>query len=189
MQKQNNYPNPKVKIPNPNIPQLCFVKNTITRKNIIIGDYTYYDGKLGLSSFQKQVTHHYKFIDDKLIIGKFCQIAHGVKFMMNGANHKINSFSTYPFYIFGKEWANFAINKKQLTNKGNIVIGNNVWIGDNAIILPGVKIGDGAIIGAYSVVGKNIPPYCIAVGNPIQVIKKRFPKKIINHLLRIKWWD
>lgn len=165
--------------------KLIYIKPTIkNKKKIIVGDYSYYDG----DNFEKQVTHCYPWYKEKLIIGKFCAIAHDVEFMMNGANHCMNGASTYPFYIF-QGWNHKPWPEQKLTIKGDTVIGNDVWIGQHAVILPGVKIGDGCIIGAYSVVGSDIPPYSIAVGNPVRVIKKRFSDKVIKHLLKIKWWN
>lgn len=184
-----NIPDKNKKIPNPDLPELCYIKNCITRKNISAGDYTYYDDKLMPTNFEKHVTHHYPFIGDHLKIGKFCQIAEGVEFMMNGANHILNGFTTYPFYIFGKDWAKHPMSEKVPNLKGDTVVGNDVWIGHNVTILPGVKIGNGVIIGACSVVTKNLPDYCVACGNPARVVKYRFDKKVIHQLLKIKWWD
>lgn len=165
--------------------KVTYIKPTIKNKEkIIVGDYSYYAD----DNFEKQVTHCYPWYKEKLVIGKFCAIAQGVEFMMNGANHCMNGASCYPFYIF-KGWKYKPWPKQKLTIKGDTVIGNDVWIGQNAVILPGVKIGDGAIIGAYSVVGSDIPAYTVAVGNPARVVKKRFSDKVIKHLLKIKWWD
>ena len=182
-------PNPNVAFPNEKIPSLCFIKNVITRPNIIVGDYTYYDDNEGAENFEKHVTHHYDFNGDKLIIGKFCAIAKGVEFIMNGANHRMCSVTTYPFNIFGNGWEKATPELKDLPLKGDTIIGNDVWIGQNVTIMPGIKIGNGAIIGANSVVASNIPDYAIAVGNPCKVIKQRFDNKTIEFLLRLKWWD
>ena len=135
------------------------------------------------------MTHHYDFIGDKLIIGKFCQIGAGVEFIMNGANHFMNGLTTYPFNIFSRDLQKFTPSLDKMPIKGDTIIGNDVWIGQNVTILPGVYIGDGAVIGANSVVGSDIPPYTIAVGNPCRVIKKRFDDKTIEKLLNLKWWD
>lgn len=144
------------------------IKPTIKNKNIIVGEFTYFSDV----DFEKHVTHLYEFNNDKLIIGKFCQIAAGVEFVMNGANHQMNAVSTYPFYIF-EGWNQKLPAISDMPLKGDTVIGNDVWIGQNVTILPGVRIGDGAIIGLNSVVGSDIPPYSIAVGNPAKVIKKK----------------
>lgn len=182
-------PDPNKKFPNENIPSLCYIKNVITRPNIIVGDYTYYDDDEGAENFEKHVTHHYEFNNDKLIIGKFCAIAKGVEFVMNGANHRMCSVTTYPFNIMGHGWEKATPSMKDLPLKGNTVVGNDVWIGQNVTIMPGVHIGDGAIIGANSVVAKDVLPYHIVAGNPIQVIRKRFDDSTIEFLLNLKWWD
>ncbi|MBD5583805.1 MAG: Vat family streptogramin A O-acetyltransferase [Clostridia bacterium] len=182
-------PDPNAIIPNKNIPSLCYIKNVITNPNIIVGDYTYYDDVDGAEEFEKHVTHHYDFVGDKLIIGKFCAIAKGVEFVMNGANHRMESVTTYPFNIFGNGWEKTAPSLKNLPLKGDTVIGNDVWIGQNVTVLPGVHIGDGAIIGANAVVSKDVPPYCVAVGNPIKIVRKRFDDDTVDYLLKLKWWD
>lgn len=181
-------PDPNKKFPNENIPSLCFIKNVITRPNIIVGDYTYYDDD-GAEDFEKHVTHHYEFIGDKLIIGKFCAIGKGVEFIMNGANHRMNSASTYPFNIMGGGWERVTPSLKDLPIKGDTVVGNDVWIGQNVTVLPGVHIGDGAIIGANSVVSKDVQPYTVVGGNPIKLIRRRFDDGTTEFLLGLKWWD
>lgn len=182
-------PNPNNIYPNEQIKQLCFIKNVIQNPNIIVGDYTYYDNADGAAEFEKCVTHHYDFIGDKLIIGKFCAIARGVEFVMNGANHRMNSVTTYPFNIMGGGWEKCAPTIADLPYKGDTVIGNDVWIGQNATIMPGVHVGDGAIIAANSTVAKNVPPYHIVGGNPATTIRKRFDDTFIDYLLDLKWWD
>lgn len=182
-------PDPKAIFPNKNIPSLCFIKNVITRKNILVGEYTYYDDVDGADKFEEHVTHHYEFLGDKLIIGKFCAIAKGVEFIMNGANHRMCSVTTYPFNIMGNGWEKSAPSFDELPYKGDTVIGNDVWVGQNVTFLPGVKVGDGAIIAANSVVSKDVPPYHIVGGNPIKIIRKRFDDELIEYLLKLKWWD
>ena len=182
-------PNPNVIFPNPKIPSLCFIKNVVKNPNIIVGEYTYYDDINGAENFESHVTHHYDFIGDKLIIRKFCAIAKGIEFIMNGANHRINSITTYPFNIMGNGWEKSAPSLSELKLKGDTIVGNDVWIGQNVTVLPAVHIGDGAIIGANSVVAKDIPPYSVAVGNPCEVKRKRFDEDLIEYLLQIKWWD
>lgn len=179
-----NKPNPNTIFPLPNINTLTFVKPTIKNPNIVVGDFTYFAD----TDFEKHVTHHYDFIGDKLIIGKFCQIGAGVEFVMNGANHQMNAVSTYPFYIFGS-WDQSALSKEDLPFKGDTVVGNDVWIGQNSTILPGVHIGDGAIIGLNSVVTRDVPPYTIVAGNPAKAVRKRFNDELIDLLLKLKWWD
>lgn len=179
-----NKPNPNTIFPLPNINTLTFVKPTIKNPNIVVGDFTYFAD----TDFEKHVTHHYDFIGDKLIIGKFCQIGAGVECVMNGANHQMNAVSTYPFYIFGS-WDQSAPSKEDLPFKGDTVVGNDVWIGQNSTILPGVHIGDGAIIGLNSVVTRDVPPYTIVAGNPAKAVRKRFDDELIDLLLKLKWWN
>ncbi|MDL2294296.1 CatB-related O-acetyltransferase, partial [Ruminococcaceae bacterium OttesenSCG-928-D13] len=131
----------------------------------------------------------YEFLGDKLIIGKFCAIAGGIQFVMNGANHRMNSVTTYPFNIMGNGWEKATPALDDLPLKGDTVVGNDVWIGQNVTVMPGVHIGDGAIIAASSVVAKDVPAYHIAGGNPCRVIKKRFNDDLIAYLLQLKWWD
>ena len=182
-------PDPDAIYPNEALKRICFIKNVITRPNIHIGDYTYYDDPSGAERFEEHVTHHYDFLGDRLIIGKFCAIARGIEFIMNGANHRMNAVTTYPFNILGHGWEKVTPDLKDLPFKGDTVVGNDVWIGQNVTVMPGVHIGDGAIIAANSVVTRHVPAYHIAGGNPAGVIKKRFEDDLIDHLLRIKWWD
>ncbi len=181
--------NPNEKHPMKGFSQICFIKNTVANPNIIIGDYTYYDDLEDSENFERNVLYHFPFIGDKLIIGKFCALATGVKFIMNGANHKISGFSTYPFQVFGNGWEKVTPQPGELPNKGDTVIGNDVWIGYEAVIMPGVEIGDGAIIASKSVVTKDVLPYTIVGGNPAKVIKKRFADEVIETLLEIAWWN
>ena len=180
----NKTPDPNAIHPIPGYDKEIYVKPTIKNPQIIVGDFTY----IADSDFERHVTHLYEWNDDRLIIGKFCQIAAGVEFVMNGANHQMNAVSTFPFYTL-EGWNATTPQKSDLPLKGDTVIGNDVWIGQNATILPGVRIGDGAIIGANSVVGKNVEPYTIVAGNPIRVIRKRFDDELIELLERFKWWD
>lgn len=177
-------PSPETIYPIANYKNEINVKPTIRNKNIIVGDFTYIADK----EFESHVTHLYEWNNDKLIIGKFCQIASGVEFIMNGANHQMNSVTTFPFFSLDK-WQAKTPNKKDMPLKGDTVIGNDVWIGQNAVIMPGVHIGDGAIIGCNSVVSKDVEPYTIVAGNPIRVIRKRFNDELIKLLENFKWWD
>ena len=177
-------PNPNTVHPIAGYDKEIYVKPTIKNPNIIVGDFTY----IADSEFESHVTHHYDFIGDKLIIGKFCQIAAGVEFVMNGANHQMNAVSTFPFYTL-EGWNMKPPAKSDMPFKGDTVIGNDVWIGQNATILPGVHIGDGAIIGANSVVASDIEPYSIVVGNPAKLIRYRFDGELTSLLLKFKWWD
>lgn len=176
--------NPNEIYPVQGIKSVTYVKPTIKKPNISVGDFTYFADE----NFESHVTHHYDFNGDKLIIGKFCQIAAGVNFIMNGANHQMNAISTFPFYIFNG-WNQNPPSLSDLPIKGDTVIGNDVWIGQNVTILPGVKIGNGAIIGANSTVASNIDSYTIVAGNPASVIRKRFDDEMIKILEKIKWWD
>ena len=181
-------PNKDIAFPLENYDRLCFLKNIITDPNIIVGDYTYYDDFEDVHNFEKNVKYHFDFTGDQLIIGKFCMIASDAKFIMNGANHLSNAISTYPFSIFGNGWEN-AMEGKAYPNKGNIEIGNDVWIGYNATIMAGVKIGDGAIIATNATVVSDVEPYSIVGGNPAREIKKRFSPEIIERLLKLQWWN
>lgn len=181
-------PDKNIKFPLQNYDKLCFLKNVVKNPDIIVGDYTYYDDFENVENFEKNVKYHFDFTGDKLIIGKFCMIASGVKFIMNGANHLTDSLSTYPFAIFRNGWEN-AMEGKSYPNKGDIVIGNDVWIGHNATIMAGVKVGDGAIIATNSTVVKDVEAYAIVGGNPASEIKKRFSKPTIEKLLELKWWE
>lgn len=182
--KNNIQPDPNKKFPMAGIDYVTYVKPTIKNPNIIVGDFTY----ISDSDFEKHVTHFYDFNGDRLIIGKFCQIASGVEFVMNGANHQMNAITTFPFYTL-EGWNMTSPSAKDLPLKGDTVIGNDVWIGQNSVILPGVKIGDGAIVGLNSVVGSDIPPYSIFAGNPARLVRKRFDDELTTLLLKFKWWD
>lgn len=182
-------PDPACAHPNPSLKRICFIKNTVSRPNIVIGDYTYYDDPEDSENFEAHVTHHYDFIGDKLIIGKFTAIAKGIEFVMNGANHRMASVTTYPFSLMLYGWEKSIPALDELPLKGDTVVGNDVWIGQNVTVLPGVHIGDGAIIGANSVVARDVPPYAVAAGNPCRIIRKRFDDELIKFLLELKWWD
>jgi virginiamycin A acetyltransferase len=181
---KNLNPDPNEIFPIPGIDTVTYVKPTVKNKNIAVGDFTYF----GDTDFESHVTHHYDFYGDRLVIGKFCQIAKGVEFIMNGANHSMSSVSTFPFHIFSAFGAPVPPLEK-MTVKGDTLVGNDVWIGQNATILPGVHIGDGAIIGANSVVGSSVEPYTIAVGNPARPVRKRFGDDLIEIMLQLRWWD
>jgi len=180
---------PKAKHPMKGFPQICFIQNTVTNPNIIIGDYTYYDDPENSEDFERNVLYHFPFIGDRLVIGKFCALARGVKFIMNGANHKLDGFSTYPFQIFGNGWEKVTPQAGALPYKGDTVIGNDVWMGYEATVMPGVQVEDGAIIAAQSVVVSHVPPYTVVGGNPAQRIRQRFEDEVIQSLRAIAWWD
>lgn len=180
------YPDPNTKYPIAGITRTVYLKNIITNPQIIVGDFTYYDDPVDVHNFEKNVLYLFDFIQDKLIIGKFCQIATDVRFIMNGSNHAFNGISTYPFKVFGEAWKEAPL---EVVNKGDTVIGNDVWFGNGATIMPGVKIGSGAIIGANSLITKDVAPYTIIGGNPGKVIRQRFADDVIDFLLKLSWWD
>lgn len=184
MPTPQNIPNPMTVHPIAGYDKEIYVKPTLKNPNIIVGDFTY----IADSEFESHVTHLYPWNNDKLVIGKFCQIAAGVEFVMNGANHQMNAVSTFPFYTLAG-WDMKAPAPEDMPLKGDTVIGNDVWIGQNATILPGVHIGDGAIIGASSVVGSDVEPYTIVAGNPAQFIRNRFDAELTNLMLEWRWWD
>ncbi|WP_242926424.1 CatB-related O-acetyltransferase [Pontibacter vulgaris] len=181
-------PDPNTIFPLPNHQKLVFLKNIIRNPNIQVGDYTYYDDLEDPYNFEKNVLYHFDFIGDKLLIGKFCAIASGVKFIMNGGNHETRPISSYPFQIFSNGWERIA-NNVSYPMKGNTVVENDVWIGTEAVIMPGVRIGNGAIVATKAVVTKDVPDYAIVAGNPAVVVKMRFPDAQIQELLRIAWWN
>lgn len=184
-----NGPDPSSRYPMDGFPQVGFVRNFVTNPQIVVGEYTYYDDPDGPERFEKNVLYLYPFMGDKLVIGRFCAIAKDVKFIMNGANHKISGLSTYPFSIFRQGWETVTPEIQDLPFKGDTVIGSDVWIGYDSLIMPGVKIGDGAVIASRSVVTKNVPAYAVAGGNPATVIKMRFPEETVNRLQKLRWWD
>ena len=172
--------------------QTVYLKNVITESGIEIGDYTMYNDFVNDPwDFEKNnVLYRYPINGDKLKVGKFCSIACGAKFLFTSANHTMHSISTYPFPIFFEEWGLDVTNiTSAWDNKGDIVIGNDVWIGYEAIVLSGVTIGDGAIIGTRAVVTKDVPPYTIVGGIPAKPIRKRFSDEVISKLLELQWWN
>jgi virginiamycin A acetyltransferase len=184
-----NGPSPLSEHPMDGYPQVCYIKNTVSSPNIVIGDYTYYDDPEDSENFERNVLYHFPFIGDKLVIGKFCALARGVKFIMNGANHKLLGISTYPFQIFGNGWEKVMPEPGDLPYKGDTVIGNDVWIGYEALIMPGVKIGNGAIVAARSVVTADVPAYTIIGGNPARPVRTRFAPDVAARLETLAWWD
>lgn len=183
-------PDPNVIFPN-EYKTSCYIKNVVTAPNIFIGDYTYYDDTHAPEDFEKNnVLFNYPEFGDKLVIGKFCAIASGTKFIMGPANHRISSFTTYPFHVFGGLWQeNTPPHLSQLPHKGDIRIGNDVWLGRECTVMPGAEIGDGSIAAARSVITGKFPPYSLIGGNPARLIRRRFSEERIHFLLRLKWWD
>lgn len=203
------------------VDRLVFLKNIVKNPRILVGDYTYYDDPQDPTNFERNVLYHFDFIGDRLIIGKFCAIATGVTFIMNGGNHSLTGFSTYPFEIFGQGWESAEADSTQTDSteadptqadltqadltqadpadhpedhpryhrQSDTIIGNDVWIGYGATLLPGVKVGNGAVIGAKSVVTKAVEPYAIVGGNPARLIRHRFDPETVRELEEIAWWD
>ena len=182
-------PSPLDPHPMRGFPQVCYIGNTVRNPQIVIGDYTYYDDPEKSEDFERNVLYLFPFVGDRLVIGKFCAIARGARFIMNGANHRMSGFTTYPFNIFGSGWERVTPAPAELPNKGDTVVGNDVWIGYEALLMPGVTIGDGAIVAARSVVTSDVAPYTIVGGNPARPVRRRFPDAVIDELLEIRWWD
>jgi virginiamycin A acetyltransferase len=180
-------PSPETRHPITGVTRTGFLKPFITRPTIVVGDYTYYDDPKGPENFEANVLYHFDFIGDRLIIGRFCSIASEVKFIMNGGNHATDWLATYPFPIFGNGWE--AATPELWPMKGDTVIGNDVWIGYGALIMPGIRVGNGAIIATGSVVTKDVPAYGIVGGNPAGLIRSRFDQETVRRLEKIRWWD
>jgi len=185
-------PDPANASPMPQAPGMAFLAPlAVGRGNVGIGDYTYFDSDGdGARFFEDNVLYHYEFIGDRLHIGRFCMIARGVRFIMNGATHAMDGFSTYPFNVFGGGWeVGFDPATWEAVNRGDTTVGHDVWFGRDVTVMPGVTIGSGAIIGACSVVTKDVPPYAMMAGNPARVVRQRFDDTTIASLLDIAWWD
>ncbi|KRA19934.1 Vat family streptogramin A O-acetyltransferase [Lysobacter sp. Root604] len=182
-------PDPNDPHPMRGFPQICYIRNTVDNPQIQVGEYSYYDDPEDSEGFARNVLYLFPFIGDRLIIGRYCAIARGATFVMNGANHRMSGFSTYPFNIFGNGWERSTPLPDELPYKGDTVVGNDVWIGYQAMLMPGVRVGDGAIIAARSVVSADVPAYAIVGGNPARVLRMRYEPAQIERLLRIAWWD
>jgi virginiamycin A acetyltransferase len=182
-------PDPLTRFPMPGIARLAFLKPVVTSPLIDVGDFTYYDDPDGPEAFERNVLYHFDFIGDRLRIGKFSQIAAKATFVMNGANHPQGGLSTFPFFAFGGDWAAAWGDAPTGESKGDTLIGNDVWIGTEAMILPGITVGDGAVIGARAVVTADVAPYTIVAGNPARPIRLRVPEDVAARLLALRWWD
>ncbi|MBL9058808.1 MAG: CatB-related O-acetyltransferase [Mangrovicoccus sp.] len=185
-------PSPDVLHPLPGFPRVAFLKPLAQgRANVEVGEFAYCDDPDDATAFfDRNVLYHYDFVGDRLVIGRFVALAAGVKILMNGGSHPMTGFSTYPFNVFGGGWeAGFDPNSWAAGNRGDTVIGADVWIGTEAMILPGVTVGPGAIIAARTVVSHDVPAYAVVAGNPARVTRHRFDAATIERLLAIAWWD
>lgn len=183
-----NHPDPNVIHPDPEIESIVYIKNVITRPNIYIGDYTYYEDPVDAENFEKHVTHHYESLGDKLIIGKFCVIERDVEFIMNGANHRlIKREPSIENILIGVRAEN--ITAGDLPFFGDTVVGNDVWIGHNVKIMPGVHIGNGAVIESNTIVDKHVPDYYVVSGKPCAAVRQRYSPEVVDFLRRLEWWD
>jgi len=182
-----NGPSPAVRHPIAGVERTGFLRNFITRPNIVVGDYTYYDDPRGPSHFESNVLYHFDFVGDRLVIGKFCSIAAETRFIMNGGSHPTDWLTTYPFPIFAAGWE--AAMPASWPNRGDTIVGNDVWFGYRSLVMPGVRIGNGAIVATASVVTKDVPAYAIVGGNPATIIRYRFDPPTIERLQAVAWWD
>ncbi|MDK1489148.1 CatB-related O-acetyltransferase [Sinorhizobium sp. 7-81] len=184
-------PNPGDKFPVAEFRRIGFLKDIVRSSLIDVGDYSYYDDPDGPERFEEKcVLYHYDFIGDRLVIGRYCAIATGAQFIMNGANHALGGFSTFPFGIFPGGWRDGSDPAAFASGyRCNTVVGNDVWIGMDATVLPGITVGNGAIVGMKSVASKDVPPYAVVAGNPVRVVRMRFPADTIDGLQAIAWWD
>ncbi|MDW9669726.1 chloramphenicol acetyltransferase [Sinorhizobium meliloti] len=183
-------PDPGAAFPVAEFPRIGFLRNIVRSPLIEAGEFSYYDDPDGPERFEEKcVLYHYDFVGDRLVIGRFCALATGIQFIMNGASHATGGFSTFPFGIFPGAWRDgFDPDAYRTGYRGDTIVGNDVWIGMEATILPGVTIGDGAIVAAKAVVTKDVPPYALVAGNPARVVRLRFPDATIERLQAIAWW-
>lgn len=183
-------PDPRSRYPLPGYDKAVFLNNVIDLPNVEIGDYSYYDDKDGPERFAERIRYHHDFVGDRLVIGRFCAIAKDVTFLMGGANHATEGFTTYPFLIFGQGWEQAApLEAYGFRAPRDTLVGNDVWIGTGATLLPGVTIGDGAVIGAKAVVARDVAPYAVVVGNPARELRRRFDDATVARLQQLAWWN
>ena len=187
----NTPPDPTQTSPIPTAPQMVFLRSVVKDPRVQVGAFSYYDGSGDPEGgFEKNnILYHFPNVETDLVIGNFCALANGCQFIMDGANHAMSGFSTFPFTIFGGAWQEAYDEPPDFRNRGGIEIGHDVWVGRDAVILAGAKIGSGSIIGAQAVVAGEIPPYSVVAGNPGKVVKRRFSDDLIAELLDISWWD
>lgn len=190
MTQQANAPSPNSRHPLGHTDRVVFLKTVVSGDHISVGDYSYYDDPVAPEKFQENnVLYHFDFVGDRLDIGKFCALASGTTFIMNGANHRLDGPSTFPFPIFGGAWADHMDLLADLPLKGDTTVGHDVWFGFQSTIMPGVTIGHGAIVAAKAVVTKDVPPFAMVAGNPARVVGMRFDDDTVDRLLRVAWWD
>ncbi|MCE4225372.1 CatB-related O-acetyltransferase [Methylobacterium sp. C25] len=182
-------PNPRALHPMTGHERVTFIANLDLPENVSVGDYTYYDDPAGPRAFLDAILYHFPFIGDRLVIGRFCAIAAGTRFLMNGGNHRMTGPSTYPFPIFGGGWIGRFPEEMDFPNRGDTVVGNDVWFGMGATVMPGLRIGDGAVIATLSVVTQDVPPYAIVAGNPARVVRTRLSETDAARMQAIAWWD
>jgi len=182
-------PDPKQVHPLSHTDRVVFLKPVVTSGKIEVGDYSYYDDPGDPTAFE-QNNVLYAYGPERLVIGRYCALAEGVRFVMAGANHPMVGPSTFPFGIFGGTWAETTMDLvMSAPSRGDTVVGNDVWLGYRVVVMPGVTIGDGAIVAAGSVVAADVPPYAIAGGNPARVLRMRYEPDDVARLLRAAWWD
>ncbi|MEH3118999.1 MAG: CatB-related O-acetyltransferase [Methylorubrum populi] len=182
-------PDPNALHPIPGQARVTFIRNLALPENVEVGAYTYYDDPAGPQAFLDAILYHFPFIGDRLVIGKFCAIASGTRFLMNGGNHRLDGLSTYPFPIFGGAWIGRHEKELDFPNRGDTVIGHDVWLGFRSTVMPGVSVGDGAVVAAHAVVAADVPPYAIVAGNPARVVRRRFSDEEAARLRAVAWWD
>lgn len=185
-----NIPSPETRFPLEATDRVVFLTNVVAGENISVGDYTYYDDPDAPEAFQeKNVLYHFDFVGDRLEIGRFCALASGTTFIMNGANHRLDGPSTFPFPIFGGDWAAHMDLLGDLPTKGDTIVGHDVWFGYQSTVMPGVTVGHGSIVASKAVVAKDVPDYAIVAGNPARVVGMRFDEDTVQRLLDVTWWD
>ncbi|WP_181700034.1 CatB-related O-acetyltransferase [Chthonobacter albigriseus] len=185
------HPDPNVLHPVPGHKRVVLLKAVVDQPNIEVGDFSYYDDPEAPEKFvERCVLYHFPFMGDRLVIGRFVAIATGVRFVMNGANHAMDGFSTFPFAIFGGSWAEgLSMDELQDGSRGDTVIGHDVWLGMDATIMPGIRVGNGAVVAAKSVVTRDVPPFAVVAGNPARIVRTRFEPAVVDALLDIAWWN